>query len=367
MFIFNLLYNLFIFRLLSLYFKDLFFIIPFAIFFSYFWIFFVRNNFYTVRLNPSSNDVLKNSKALKKVHHNFFINWVTNNFVYFIIFLFFIKIDFFLFWFNHLKISNFNYNFIFIIIVTSYFLINLIKFLKNENVNYNIDYFSALINLIIFVPLIFLSNTIYTFLFLLELNSLIILYKFSVSRTWFNNKNTNFNRVLPKSYLNMLFFQYWANFFSSMLIMFSVFNLLYIFGSTEWFLIEILTINNYFNKNIFLIYLWLSFLIGIFLKIGFTPIHLFKIEVYKGIPFLSIFFYTTWYFLSFFLYFTIIIYNNLYSLKVFFNVIFYIFIIFGLIYSLFLLFDVNLLKSFFAYSTIVNVLNFVIVLFIIIN
>jgi hypothetical protein len=353
--------------LLLLNFKDFFLIIPFALFFIFFWLFFIRNNFFTVRINPQSSDVLKNSKFLKKVHYIFLMNWVQSNFFYFFIFMFYLKADFYNFWFNHLKISNFNYNFILLIVIISFFLINLIRFLKNSNVNYNIDYFTAIINLIIFVPLIFLSNTIYTFLFLLELNSLIILYKFSVSRTWFNNKNFNFSRTLPKSYLNMLFFQYWANFFSSMLIMFSIFNLMYIFGSTEWFLIEVLNNNFFFSKNLFFVYIWLFFFIGIFLKIGFTPLHLFKIEVYKGIPFLSIFFYTTWYFLSFFLYFIIIIFNNLNSLKYLFNLIFLTFIIIGLFYSLFLLFDINLLKSFFAYSTVVNAMNFMIVLYMILN
>jgi len=251
------------------------------------------------------------------------------------------------------------------------------KFLKNSNVNYNIDYFSSIINLNIFVPLIFFSNTLYTFLFVLELISLLILYKFSVSRNWFEksnffNKNKNtFDRLLPKSYLNMLFFQYWANFFSSMLIMFSIFNLIYFFGSLEWSVLNYLnnSLNNnlYFNKQVFLVFLWIPFFIGLFLKIGFTPLHLFKIEVYKGIPFLSIFFYTTFYFLSFFLYFIIILYYNIPSFKIYWNLIFLIFLIIGLFYVIILLFDVNLLKAFFAYSTVINVLTFLIVLYLILN
>ena len=303
------------------------------------------------------------------------VTWLNYNYIYFLSFIYFIKLDFFVFWFNHLKLNNFNLNIIILIIIFSSFLLGLTKFIKNSNSNYNLDYFSAIINLIIFVPVIFLSNTMYTFLFLLELTSLIILYKFSVSRNWFNTKTmlnkNNFSRLLPKSYLNMLFFQYWANFFSSMLLMFSIFNLIFIFGSSEWILMNLLNNSThntgYFNKYIFIFYVWFSFFIGMFFKIGLTPLHLFKIEVYKGIPFISIFFYTSWYFLSFFLYFIIIIYSNLYTFKTLYNFIFFIFIIFGLFYSITLLFDVNLVKSFFAYSTVVNALNFVVVLFLIIN
>lgn len=303
------------------------------------------------------------------------VNWLCYNYIYFFIFIFFIKIDFMNFWFNHLKISNFNFSILLLILLLSIFILFLTKNVKNANINYNLDYFSSITNLIIFVPLIFMSNTIYTFIFILELTSIIILYKFSVSRNWFNNnknfKNSSFSRILPKAYLNMLFFQYWANFFSSMLLMFSLFNLMFLYGSSEWFFLSYLQGTQYnslyFNKPILLIYIYVSFFIGFFLKIGFTPLHLFKIEVYKGIPFISIFFYTTWYFLSFFLYFVIIVYSNLNIFKIYFNLIFFIFILIGLFYSISLLFDVNLLKSFFAYSTVVNAINFIIVLYLIIN
>ena len=363
--------------MLNLFFIDYFIIMPFFIFFSFFWVFFLRNNFFSVRINPKSTDILKNSKFLKKIHYNFLMNWVYTNFIPFILFFFVVKLDFNVFWFNHLKINNLNLNLIFIIILIIFFLFNLIRFLKNSNLNYNIDYFSSLINLSIFIPLIFLSNNMYTFLFLLELNSLLILYKFTVSRTWFDknnyfNKNKNtFDRLLPKSYLNMIFFQYWANFFSSMMIMFSIFNIIYIFGSSEWCLlnfINYLSFNRiYFFKNYYFILLWIPFFIGLFFKIGFTPLHLFKIEVYKGIPFISIFFYTTFYFLSFFLFFILIIFYYLNSFKFYWNLLLFIFIIVGLFYAITLLFDVNLIKAFFAYSTIVNVLTFIITLYLSIN
>lgn len=87
----------------------------------------------------------------------------------------------------------------------------IVNFLKNSNINYNIDYLSSLANLLIFIPMIFFSNTIYTFLFILELISLTILYKFSVSKVLFFKKTSNkqiFSRTLPKHFLNMMFFQY---------------------------------------------------------------------------------------------------------------------------------------------------------------
>jgi len=114
----------------------------------------------------------------------------------------------------------------------------------------------------------------------------------------------------------------------------------------------------YFNNLVFFFILWISFFIGFFLKLGFTPIHLFKIEVYKGLPFISIFFYTTVYFLSFFLFFILFVIYYVNSFKIYFYFLFFIFFVIGFLYVIFLLFYVNLIKSFFSYSTIVNVLSF---------
>ena len=358
--------------MLFLNFYNYYVLLPFLISFISFWIFFIRNNFFSVRINPASTDILKNSKVLKKIHYNFFVNWSLTVFIYLNLSLFFLKFDFNLFWFNHLKINNFIINLVIIIAVLNWFVINLVKYIKNNNINFNIDYFLSLFNLGLFIPLIFLSNTFYTFIFLLEVNSLLILYKFSVSRYWFKKNlfltktNQTFNRVAPKSYLNMIFFQYWANFFSSILIMFTTFNIIYLYGSSEWMFVDFLNFINlnliYLNNFNFYLFLWVPFFIGFFLKIGLTPLHLFKIEVYKGIPFISIFFYTTYYFLSFFLFFILIVFYYINSFKLFWWLFFIISLFLGMFYIISLLFDVNLIKSFFAYSTIINVLTFMTIL-----
>lgn len=96
--------------------------------------------------------------------------------------------------------------------VVSLFVILCIKHVNNSNINYNIDYFFSFYCLIVFIPLMFFSNTLYTFIFILEVNSLLILYKFSVSKfifkDTFKNNSNYLSRKLPFFYLNMLFFQY---------------------------------------------------------------------------------------------------------------------------------------------------------------
>lgn len=356
----------------NFYFYNIFIFIPFLIFFFFSWFFFLKNNFFSLRINNSSIDILKNSKVFKKVHYTFFINWFLILILNVNLCLFFLKFDFCLFWFNHLKINNFIYYILHFILILNFFLFFCIKFYNNSNINYNIDYFFSLFNIGLFVIILYYSNTLYSFIFILEVISILILYKFSVSRYFFKNnifyKNTNlFENNLPRPYLNLIFFQYWVNFFSTTLMLFFIFNIIYLYGSSEWFFINFLNLFNFNllnnNTSINYVFLWFLFFFAFLLKIGFTPVHFFKIEVYKGMPFISIFYYTTYYFFSFFFYFTILILLNFSNYKIYWFFFLLIFIVIGTFYLIILMFDINLVKSFFAYSTIINALMFFLIIF----
>lgn len=75
---------------------------------------------------------------------------------------------------------------------------------------------------------------------------------------------------------------------------------------------------NYLNNKIIILFINIILIIGFIIKLGVAPIQLYKIEVYKGLPFLSIFFYTTFYFLVFFLFFSLIFIYYLSSLNLYF-------------------------------------------------
>lgn len=217
-------------------------------------------------------------------------------------------------------------------------------------------------------------SNVFSFFFLLELISCLIFLKFIVSRLWYKNKFSifnknfsNFNKILPKNFLNLLFFQFWITFFSSIFILFFFVNIIFIFGSSDWthinFCIQSESNINYFYFYFYFLFLFFIFIIAIFLKIGFSPLHLFKIEVYKGIPFLTIFFYTTIYFFSFFIFFLLILLNFMLSFFLYFWVILFIVVVISIIYLIFLMFDLNFIKVFFAYSTIINSLMFFLIVF----
>ena len=219
------------------------------------------------------------------------------------------------------------------------------------------------------MPLIFFSNNIFSFFFLLELNSCIIFYKLVVSKLWYFNLDNNFykfNKIFSKSYLNLIFYQFWVTFFSTVLIIFFIININFIFGSLNWSLLNYIIYSNnninFFLNNFFLFFLSLLFLFSFLLKIGVSPFHFFKIEVYKSIPYLSILFYTTYY-LSVFLFFLLYFFSSLYlGLFNYVWIIFLFILIIGSILLISLIFDINLIKSFFAYSTIINTVNFILLM-----
>lgn len=325
-----------------------------------------------VRLNSNYSDKLTNSSFLKKYNNTLYVKYSLFLVSYLFSSFFFYNGFSESFWYGHMFLSNFNVTivlFLFFFLFLSYFI-----FLntKKSNIVVNNDYYFSLLSIIIFIPFFYFSNSFFNFLFFLEIVSVLIFYKFVVSKFWFNDKFGFFKksnileRVFSRNYLNVLFFQYWINFFSSVVLIISLINLMYIYGSTEWFFLNFL---NYINNNSFSLFdlefnivLWVSLFSAIFIKVGITPSHLFKIEIYKGIPFVSIFFYTTYYFLGYFLLVTVLFQYYFNSFKVFFNFFMLIFLILGLFYTVFLLFDVSFAKAFFAYSTVVNSVSFIILL-----
>ncbi len=343
-------------------------VIPIITLILYSWFFFLKGNFSYIRLSPSYGDKLTESTVLKKYNNKLFISFALVMFFYFFMSIYCIRGFVQNFWLNHNYMNNFNTNVIMLLVIV--LCISFIIFLntKHQNIIVSSDYYFSLVSISTFIPFLFFCNSIFNFFFLLEVISILIFYKFVVSKFWFNEKFSFFKktnlleRVFSRNYINVLFFQYWVNFFSSVVLIISIINIMYVFGSTDWFFINLLNlINNnnfFFNDFEFNTVLWISFFLCFFLKIGLTPSHLFKIEIYKGIPFVSIFFYTTFYFLSYFIFLTVVVQIYINSFKIFFYFFFIFFLFFGVIYTIFLLFDVSFTKAFFAYSTVVNTLAF---------
>lgn len=268
--------------------------------------------------------------------------------------------------FNHFNVNNFTLSLLSLFLFVSFVLFMLIKTIViKTNLIKSTDYLFSINNLLILLPYLFFVNNIFTFLFFLELVSTILLYKLVSSKIWFKNyfKVSTLKNSIPQNYINMVFFQYWVTFFSTIFIVYFYINMFYLFGTGDWFIIQYLNncgLKN-FTSNIILNMLLSIFILSIFFKLGVTPFHLFKIEVYKGVPLLSIFFYTTYYFIVFFVFLIYILSDFLISFSIQYYPIVSILLLISSIYVIVLLFDVNFLKAFFTYSTIINTIGFLII------
>lgn len=336
---------------------------PFVIFNIFNYTFFIKNNFFNTNIKTTSKDVLVKKNHLKKSSTN---NYALHGFINLL--LTFVSITFYAGhpitnFFNHLRFNNFTTTLPSLIIILTSSLLIYSTFINKSVNNKNVDYVFSIGLLSCLLPTIYLANTIYTLFFLIEVNSSLVFYKFVTSNFWFKNLNNNLTkstlkRELPKNYLNTLFFQYWVTFFSSSLLLYSLANIIMLYGSTDFAFIEFIQSSNRhlnYNTDYYIItIIWFSFITGFLLKVGITPIHLFKLEIYRGLPYLSIFFYTTVYFVSFFILFLLLLSSTLTSI---FNSIWYVYfliIIFGGIYTCFLMFNATFVKSFFGYSTVIN-------------
>jgi len=349
--------------LVSLNFNDFFFLLNPVLLLSLLWIFFFKLN--TTLTKSTQNNIL-NIRTLKINTNSVFVGFYLYLLILTYVGIYTIRGRNDLVWFNHFNINNFTLNLLYLFIFVGFVTFLILKSTtKKTNLTKSIDYLFSINNLVLIFPYLFFVNTIFTFLFLLEVVSAILLYKLISSKLWFKNidKKKPINNSTPQNYINMVFFQYWVTFFSTIFIVYFYINIFYIYGTSDWFLIQILNIlgvEHSYASNTSSRILLVIFLTSVLFKLGITPFHLFKIEVYKGIPYLSIFFYTTYYFVVFFIFFLFLIseflafFVNQYFL--FLTLVLFL----GTIYVSVLLFDVSFLKAFFTYSTIINTIGFLV-------
>ncbi len=266
-------------------------------------------------------------------------------------------------WWSYLKLND--------SILYLYFSINLLLIFYifinlNNQINNSIEFNLSICSIILILPLIFFSNNLYSFFFILEVSVLYIFFQFINNKLRLKLKNSinNLNSVFIKNYIYLIFFNFWVSFFSSIFLLYAIIYLTSLTGVLDYHLIQfifsIIDDMNYFNNKFFISISMFLLFNSIFIKLGLTPIQLYKLEIYKSLSLNSILFYTIIYFFIFFLFFYFLFFNYFLNFKNFFihNLIFLI--IFGFIVLAIYLYEVNLLKVFLAYSTIINSLFFLI-------
>lgn len=139
-------------------------------------------------------------------------------------------------WFSHFNFNNFTLSLLYLFLFVCFSTFFLLKSItKKANLFKSIDYLFSVNNLVLIFPYLFFVNTVFTFLFLLELVSAILLYKLISSKIWFKNadKNKIISNNVPQNYINMVFFQYWVTFFSTIFIVYFYINMFYMYGTSD--------------------------------------------------------------------------------------------------------------------------------------
>lgn len=195
------------------------------------WVIFFKINFINIRTIDKKNDSVVKPFLNKTL--NVYTYLVINLYIllFLIISVYIFKGYNYLFWWNHFKLNNFNLSLILIFYIINILYLIVCNTLIINKGTYKSDYFFALLNLSIILPLILLVNNLFTFFFFLEVNSAIIFFKFITTNCWSSNTNKLFyKKSTPKNYVNMLFFQYWSAFFSSVLLVYIIISYIYIRG-----------------------------------------------------------------------------------------------------------------------------------------
>ena len=236
------------------------------------------------------------------------------------------------------------------------------------------DYLVTLLQFFYWIVIIFLSNTIFSTIFIIEVLStlLFLLFITSIFSSSFFYRNIDysfghiFQSSLPYIYIQSILIFFWISLLSSL----NLFLFLLLFYTNlltldlfllEYIFIYYININSF--KEIFSLGIsWFILIFCIFLKCGITPFFLWKPAFFKGIPFYTIFFYICFFYFFLFLFFIYLLNVYMTELFSFFGYINMVIVFTGLLMLVAIICESYYLKVFMAVSSILNSLFVVLAL-----
>lgn len=360
--------------LTSLYYSDFCGLVPTFVSLLGSWSCFIYKTRTNANAKSSSLDKLKKTEVVKKDN-----NSSTSSYSFFICllhgFYFLVAVDVEnAFMWSQLESTNYSS----FAIVFSSFAFSLVFFiitsLKSNNVSYTTDFFFCVTSLALISPIIFYTQSLIALIFVIEVLGILSFYMFSVSKCWHKlNLDSKLSEVssknvqYSKSHLNMLFFNYWSTFFSSVLLFYGLIAISLDSGCSEIKILDFLAgfcfSNNTMSTWAFMSFSWVCFILGFFIKLGLTPIHLFKIEIYKGLPLVSILCYFCVFVVIYLAYFISLLIKDLFFIKIILNSFMVITLSIGILFLTTSMFDIASSRAFFSYSTIINTSILILVCF----
>ena len=228
------------------------------------------------------------------------------------------------------------------------------------------DYVIVQFHFLYWVVLLFLTNSLFTTIFVIEVLSTLILLLIitsTFSTTFFyNNLDLSFGHVfqnsVPTTYIQSVLYFFWISLISSLNLFLLLIFLFLKLNSLDYYLIEHIFsffISSSSPKEI--ASLWLvSFLLlfCIFLKCGLAPFFLWKLTFFRGLPTLAIAFYVCFFYFFIFLFFIHLITSYLSALFFCFAWVNLFFVVLGLGLITLVLWESLYVKTFIALSSILN-------------
>lgn len=269
-------------------------------------------------------------------------------------------------WFGHLVFSTFQlkvfYFVLFIFFLVLYITTSVTYYSSNEIYDFTITQF----NFLYWLLLLFMTNSTFTLMFLIEVTSslLFLLITSSVFSTSFFYKNVNFeltnffSQLTPFSFLQSLLYFFWISLVSS----------LNLFVFLVYFYQHLVTFDWFFLEHIFLYltltcdgrgltsigFAWFFIMFSIFLKCGVSPLFLWKPTFFKGLSLLTLIFYISFFYFHIFLFLILFLTTYMHSIFYYYFILNLLIIGLGLLGLFFILCEAFYLKTFIAVSSILN-------------
>lgn len=324
--------------------------------------------------NIRLDDTIKNKDSVKQTFNNFYDSY----------YVFFRFINIFLLYITVLQmISNsyyysyttlnygyslhlFNISYVYnqLILILFFFTLIIFKTLLKQGTVKNFEYYIGLLFFFFCLYLYLNINNILLLVFLLEVQSTVIIYLISSSFNLFKNNSlesyTRLNNLnsQPVWYFNSLIYQFWVSFIGAVLLIYGILTLFRFANFVEWINLNIyfffLTFSWYHLFSLQYLNIWLPLILGLFLKIGVVPFFFWKPEIYKNLTSTILFLYMTVYLFSL-LFLFIVMFNSYFVLiKEWFYLYLYIASIFTLIFVTLYLYSIVEVRTFLAYSSVTH-------------
>jgi NADH:ubiquinone oxidoreductase subunit 2 (subunit N) len=340
-----------------------------------------KNKFNTKNLFSTIPTLTKNSKDkdnVKQTFNNFYDSYYvffrfTNVFLLYVISLQLVSNSYYYSYITlnygySLHLFNISYIYNQLILLLFIFTLLIFKVLLKQGSVKNFEYYIGLLFFFFCLYLYVNINNILLLVFLLEVQSTVIIYLISSSFNLFKNNSldtyTRLNSLnsQPVWYFNSLIYQFWVSFIGAVLLVYGILTLFRFANFVEWLNLNIyfffLTFSWYHLFSLQYLNIWLPLILGLFLKIGVVPFFFWKPEIYKNLTSTILFLYMTVYLFSL-LFLFIVLFNNYFILiKEWFYFYLYIVSIITLIFISLYLYSIVEVRTFLAYSSLTH-LSFV--------